>query len=493
MILKFIQSFYSKLSFSLLIGFLVIGILLVGLTDHLSQSYQNEVEQKLHVKLAQHVLEDHTLMRDGNIDAQALMQAFHNMMILGPSFEFYLLDADGKISTYSAEPGKVKRTHVGLEPIMDFFARSDAFPILGDDPRSEDKQKIFSVAPIYEDDTLHGYLYIIIGGEMYDSVVDLIKSSHQLTLAAISIAVALTFGLGATLLMFAWLTRPLRCLACDMDEFRVRGFKRSALPKSKWNKHSHDEIHKLGTAFNELVSTLNTQYQKVKNTDQLRRELISYVSHDLRTPLASLQGYLETWQLKKDLITPQQGEELISIAVKNADQMKRLIEQLFELAHLDADDIVLEMETVSIAELAQDVITKLSLDAKKKGIELIVLPQDSSIQVKGNTEKLERVFSNLLDNAVRHCSKGDRIEVKFENCADQVLVRVIDTGIGIPGDELDKIFQGHYRASNSANGKGMNNGLGLAISSRIVELHGAKLTVKSTLGTGTEFSFSLVA
>jgi signal transduction histidine kinase len=486
-----ISSFYSKLSVGLLLSFIFMGLLMLVLAQQLTQSYQNEVEQKLHAQLAQHVVDDNALLKNGEFDQGALKNAFHSMMILGPSFEFYVLDAKGSIMTFSADPSRIKREAVALDPIKQFMSKQKKYPILGDDPRSLDKHKIFSVAPITENEKLVGYLYIIIGGEIYDGIVDLLQQSHIFTLAVWSLSMALLFGLLVILLLFAMLTRPLRRLTSDMQQFRQEGFEHGQLPNSKWNKNSSDDIERLGSTFNEMASTLNSQYQKVKDTDELRRELISYVSHDLRTPLASLQGYLETWQLKHAQLSKEEGRQLITVAMNNAQHMSRLIEQLFELAHLDASDVSLVKEPVAIAELGADVLQKMALKAQDKQVTLALSPKDPSLIAMVNIEKLERVFTNLIDNAIRHCDTGDSVTILFESEADGIFVTISDTGSGIPDNELGHIFDAHFRASNSMNEKGANSGLGLAISKRIIELHDSELTAKSTLGQGSQFSFKL--
>ncbi len=490
-------SFYSKLSLGLIISFVVMGIILLVLAQYLTRSYQNEVEQKLHYQLAEHVVHDNELLKNGEIDHTALKNAFHSMMILGPSFEFYILGPQGQVKTYSAEPQRIKKQVVDIQPIQAFLSNQSNLPILGEDPRSEDTHKIFSAAPILENiqgkEVLQGYLYIIIGGEIYDGIVDLLQQSHILSLAAWSLVLAMLFGLVIILILFALLTRPLRRLTQDMQQLRQKGFEQGQLPLSQWQQNSADEIERLGSTFNEMAKTLNVQYQKVKNTDELRRELISYVSHDLRTPLASLQGYLETWHLKNKELTPQESEELINVAMRNAQHMSRLIEQLFELAHLDSETVILHTEPVCIAEFAQDVLQKMALEASKQQISLNIEPKDSSIMVMANIEKLENVITNIIDNALRHCEAGDsiNIEVLPSKNAGHFSVSIKDTGLGIAEKDLPFIFDAHFKASNSVCGKGRNSGLGLAISKRIIELHGSELKVISVLGEGVQFSFEL--
>lgn len=487
---KLIKTFYGKLSLLLLACFIVIALVLTILAKFLTQNYQSEVEQKLHLKLAEHIVHDNQLFNGDQINHSAIKHAFHGMMILGPSFEFYVINPEGKILTYSANPDRIKRQTVSVKPINDFTKGIKPLPILGDDPRSLTKKKIFSVAPIFEQDQLKGYLYIIIGGEIYDDITSLLQKSHILTLGGWSVVFILFMTLLVTLILFAMLTRPLRRLTSDIEMLREHGFESTSLIYHQWKANSGDEIERLGNSFNELTNELSKQYQKVKDTDQLRRELISYVSHDLRTPLSSLQGYLETWLLKhKD---NEADSELINVAMNNAQHMSSLIEQLFELAYLDADDVSLNIEPIYITELVHDTIRKRAPETELKDIRIDLSPKQSGIVLMGDYQKLERVFSNLIDNSLRHTQSGGCIHIKMsEQINHKWLIEVSDTGIGIPKNELRHVFTGHFRASNSVKGKGHNNGLGLAICKRIVDLHGSHLHLNSELGIGTIFSFEL--
>ncbi|MCL6416569.1 HAMP domain-containing histidine kinase [Aestuariirhabdus sp. Z084] len=486
--LKRFSTFYSKLSLALLVSFLLLVVLLMALAQQLTRTYQDEVEQRLHRDLARHIVQDNPLIRGGEIDQQALKQSFHSMMILGPSFEFYLLGSAGEVITYSADKSRIKRQSVSLEPIKAFLGASRMLPIMGDDPRSLTRQKVFSVAEIRDGDHLMGYLYIIIGGEVYDDLTALLEQSHIVKLGVWGALAALAFGLLVSLFLFALLTRPLRRLSREMTQYRQRGFDQ-VLPSSEtWSADSLDEIERLGATFNELVSVLEQQYLRVKGSDELRRELVSYISHDLRTPLAALLGYLETWQIRHG---ETEGAELVRVALENAQRVSALVEQLFELAHLDSADSRVHPEPVAIAELAQDLLQKLALAAEQQGISLSVEPRDPSLQLMADIEKLERVLTNLLDNAIRHCESGDRVWVEIEPVAGGMRVSVCDSGRGIAEEDLPHIFDPHYRGASAVTGRLGNSGLGLAISRRILQLHGSDIDVESVAGQGSRFYFVL--
>ncbi|WP_026958683.1 sensor histidine kinase [Aliagarivorans taiwanensis] len=490
------RPFYSKLVLAVLGCFTLVGGLLLGLGHKVSMDYQNEVEQKLHLDLAAYLVKESDLYRDGELNHAAITHAFHTMMILGPSFEFYILSPQGDLVTYSAKADKIKRQQVDLAPIQTFLSGDQAMPIVGDDPRSLTKQKIFSVAEIRNSQQqLVAYLYVIIGGEIYDDVAQLLQGSHILKLSSLALLGILGFSLLLVSLVFAFLTRPLRKLYDEMQQFQRQGLEQAALPENRWRPESGDEIQGLGDAFHQLAASLQEQYQKVKDTDQLRRELVSYVSHDLRTPLAALQGYLETWQLKHQQLDEQQSCQLITTAQANAERTSRLVEQLFELAHLDSADTSLNLEPMNVAELAFDVVQKLALQAEEAGVSLAVKAEPQQRLVSADIQRLERVFTNLLENAIRHSFKGGVItlEVTGDTDSDKVQVCVRDQGCGIPASDLPHIFDPHYRAANQVSDQRSHGGLGLAIVKRVIELHHSEITVHSRLGEGSAFVFQLNA
>ncbi|MFT6910585.1 MAG: signal transduction histidine kinase, partial [Oleiphilaceae bacterium] len=174
-----------------------------------------------------------------------------------------------------------------------------------------------------------------------------------------------------------------------------------------------------------------------------------------------------------------------------------LVEQLFELARLDSDQVSLDLEPVSLADLSYDVVQSLGLLAKEKAVSMKVIhPENDSLITQADLPKLERVLINLIDNAIRHCHAGDEITIELKRIQSDlkteisdIEITIRDTGIGIPKEDLPHIFDAYYRAGNSAKSKKGNSGLGLAISKKIVELHGSIIKVVSEEGEGTCFSF----
>ncbi|WP_102798655.1 sensor histidine kinase [Bowmanella denitrificans] len=481
-------SLYQRLALSLVLVFVLMLWVFYWWSSELHQRTKLEAEQRLHINLAAHLVHDNPLLAQGVYDYQGLENLFHTLMVLGPSFEFYYLDPQGRILTYSAEPQKIRRQSVSLAPILQLIEHPDAVPVLGDDPRNPNGRKIFSAAAVKHADQLQGYLYMIIGGEAYDSVFAKVRDSHGLQTIALWASLALAFLLVVLLGLFRFITLPLLRLTRSMQAFRSN----QRLPSAdNWCATSHNEVHQLGCAFTQMTAQINSQFEQLQQLDQQRRTLLADLSHDLRTPLANLQGYIETLALNDQHLSPEERRRFVEISLKNARNLKRLIDQIFELAYLEGGQVTLNQEAFPLGELLYDVVAKFSLKANEKGVKLEIVPGQCQYQVFADIAKLERVLTNLLENALRHTPKGGRVIIRVLLGKDSIKVEVEDTGVGIGRNELAYIFDARYRASNSHEDKSLHAGLGLAISKKLMALLESELRVKSELGKGTCFSFDL--
>ena len=303
---------------------------------------------------------------------------------------------------------------------------------------------------------------------------------------------AMLFFFVVMLGIFAYFTRPLRRLSKDITALRAVGFDNSKVNLAKWMPNSRNEVHQLGEAFEQMVKQINQQFDMLQKNDEHRRELLADISHDLRTPLSSLQGYIETLELNNDRVTKEQRQKYVEIALKNAQQLKGLIDQIFELAHLESGQVSLNLEAFNLAELLYDVVAKFSLQTSAKNIDISIVPECSYTQVHSDIGKLERVLSNLLENAIRHTSESGKITLVItEINLNQCQLTITDTGTGIKEEELLYIFDTRYRGSNAVQDKEKHTGLGLAITKKLLELLKSDIKVTSTLGEGTTFSFNL--
>lgn len=502
-----LKTLYGKLAAVLFVLFAGIGASYVFLTLYTTRLHIQEVSQRLHLALARNLVAESLLIKDGGINEAALKEAFHVLMVINPSIECYLLSPQGEILAYSAPPGTVKRQAVSLEPIRRFLDKEPTLPILGDDPRDTEGQKVFSVAPIpipgeasvairetaaqKTPQELEGYLYIVLGGQEYDSAAAMLRGNYIFRLSTGLAAGGLVGALLGGLYLFSIITRRAQRLAASMDRFRSGDYTQPP-DLSGWGKRSHgDEIDQLAVSFEQLANRISEQMQELEAKDQLRRVLVANVSHDLRTPLATLHGYLETLLLKDTQLTPEERRRYVEIAARHSERLGKLISELFELSKLDSRETEVHREAFSLPELIQDVTQEFQLVARNKEIGLRVQFEPQLPFVWADIRLIERAVENLIENALRHTPSGGSVTAAVQREKDQIRLDITDTGCGIPGEALDHIFDRFYRVKVDESSDRGGAGLGLAITKRILELHDSAIEVSSQVGQGTTFTFRL--
>lgn len=486
-----LRTLYGKMAVVLLGLLVFLGAIFLMVSLYSTQQYEAEVVQRVNRALAANLVGQDVLLVDGEVNEAALENVFKTLMVINPNIEVYLLDMEGRLVQHSAPPGRVLRSQVSVAPIKAFLAENAELPIVGDDPRSVDDVKVFSVSPIMVEDRYEGYLYVVLASEQYDSAVSVLRRSHLLRISLTVVVVALVVALVSGLVLFNLLTRRLRRLTGAVEGFRDSDYSDADIVRTGLASDGGDEIGRLAATFERMAERIILQVRKLRQTDALRRELVANVSHDLRTPLSSLKGYIETLELKNEQLSPEERRQYLSIAKRQSDKLGDQVEELFELARLESKEMKPELESFPIAELVQDVVQEFRLAAEQKKVRLEMrLPGDIPL-VSADIGLIQRVLQNLIQNAIKHTEEGGSVKVVLSADVQRVVVRVEDTGCGIPRDELVQIFDRFYQADAGSGMAKPTGGLGLAIVKRILELHGSAVEAASTVGEGTVFQFSL--
>ncbi len=487
------KTLYSKLAATLVALMLGVGIFYALLSQSLyEQSYQSS-NQQLNQNLAADLVREMKLIKDGKVDQNSMKEAFHVMMLVNPAIEIYFLDKIGNILSFSADPGKIKRNKIDLDPVKRFINGEGSFPLLGDDPRSLTNQKSFSVVALPTPDNPEGYLYVVLQGSQYDQIQMHEQFLALETLGITALAGSLIIGLIIGLLLFYRLTRRIRRLNQSVDQFRE--YERSTIVVENGESinadDAGDEISQLSRSFDVMASRINEQVEELQTQDNLRRELIANISHDLRTPLSAIHGYIERLKTRFGELSEDERNEFLDISLAHSERLNRMISALFELSKLEARESRPEIEPFSILELVQDVLQKFTLEAENKGLNLKFKCDHTLPLVDGDIALIDRVLSNLVDNAISCTETGGSVELILNNKGANVSVQVKDTGKGIDEKYLPTLFQRFYQADSKRRQSSHHAGLGLSITHRILELHGQNIEVDSQLGQGTTFLFQL--
>ena len=242
---------------------------------------------------------------------------------------------------------------------------------------------------------------------------------------------------------------------------------------SEWNENRENEIEKL------------------EIRESYRRQFVGNVAHELKTPIFNIQGYIDTL-LDGALEDSNINSKFLERANKSVSRMIYIVEDLDAITKLEGGKIEIEEEPVDVIELILDVVDQLEIKAKKRNVNIVVEdPRLERYMVEADIEKIKQVLINLMVNAIKYGKEGGEVLVRTFDMDENVLVEVADNGNGIAQKHLSKIFERFYRVDKSRDREQGGSGLGLSIVKHIIEAHNQSINVRSTIGTGTTFSFTL--
>jgi signal transduction histidine kinase len=452
-----------------------------------NKMHELEVVQGLSRDLAQHIAHDTQLMDANGLKPDAVRELFSQLMLVNPSVEVYLLDMDGKIVGDAAPKDRILRDRINLEPVRELLSGAP-LPILGDDPRSLDARKVFSAAPLMVMGKPSGFLYVVLLGEAHDRFAERGATSEALSTALWSIGLIALLCLLAGLAAFGWITRPLRRLTDSVGRFDINAAP-VTLPVESAEpvRQGHDEIAVLDATFKQMQNRLSEQWRTLTRQSQDRRELVANISHDLRTPLASLHGYLEVLSVKDASLSPEERRRYLGIALDQSRKVGGLAQSLLELVRLEHGFVVPVVERFSLTDLVQDIFQKFELSAEAKAVTLTPHFAPSIPGVHADLGLIERVLTNLLDNALRHTPNGGEVKVSLLPKGRFVEVTVSDSGPGIAAELREGLFLRPFNIG----GARRDGGLGLRIVHQILQLHGHRIELVDVPGQGATFRFAL--
>ena len=478
------------LAFALLL--LAFGIFVALLGRETAIEQEQETQQRLSYGLARHIVEHwpEVTSTDGS-DRAAIDELLRMLMVVNPAIQVYLLDADGRVTAYVGDPALVRTHVVDLAPVRAFLAGA-ALPLDGTDPMGGDVPRIFSAAmfPPRPDATRPpGYLYVVLQNQARAAVEGSLSQRPAWQRAAGAAAIGLVATLAIGVLVLRRLTLPLNRLARRMRGFRIDGSaEASGAPAPDG---ARDEVEAIANSFDAMRARITEQVAAREAQAAAHREVMANVAHDLRTPLTALHGHLEALSAPAAADDVERHHKLIATALAQSDKVRRLSQQLFELATLQSLDHVLQREHFRYDELVVDTVQKFEFGAPPPGVALAGSPP-GAIDFEGDLHLIERALTNLIDNAVRHAPCGEPVRVSLQCEAAQVTVWVEDRGPGLPAELARRLDAGQpLREPPLPRPGGGIGGLGLAIAQRIAALHGGSLRTLPAHGGGTRLAFAL--
>ena len=378
---------------------------------------------------------------------------------------------------------KVRLKTIDLVPVKEAISNQGLSFIQGDDPRNPGEKVIFSAAPVFDNSELSGYVYIVLQSEEYERATNAVFGSYVIRIGTMGFVITLitTFFFG--LLIIYFLTKSLRKIQLGVQEFENGNL------HARIEVKSQDEMGRLAMSINSMSDTILNNIEELKQIDGLRRELIANVSHDLRSPMAVIHGYVETYMMKKDALSEEEHEQYLHAILHNTERLNKLVNDLFELSKLEAKQVALHKEPLMINELLEEICSQFSMLAKKNQIELIAEIPRKMNPIIADAHLIGRAIQNLLDNALKYTQPNGSVKLTTAMLGEKLEIVLTNTGAGILAEDIPHVFDRYYKANNTASSQ--STGLGLAITKKIIDLHFGEILVMSIPGQQTRFSVLL--
>jgi signal transduction histidine kinase len=459
----------------------ILGIVFVMTASRFSKSYYMTAHQQLYGGIAQHLATFTQPIKNGKPDTTVTHDIIHSTMVANPSVEVYLLDTLGNITDYVVPEASVQMNKVDMTKVRAWLAAGTSKP-MGDNPKHPGEASIFSVAPVLEKGATVGYVYAVLASETQKQILASLTEDLNFRLAAYIIVAALLGAFVVGVITFFLITDSICSIAGVVKRFKDGDH------AARVHGYATGNLGVLTSTFNDMADVIVDNIEKITATDRLRQELIANVSHDLRTPLSIMQGYVETMMIKKDTLSEPEKERYLAIVQEGTRKLSGLVDQLFQYSKLEANVVSVQKEVFPLGELVSDILSSYQLKADERRIRLSLETVPALPPVFADIALTERVFQNLLDNAFKFTPDGGQITVKLAEAGQGVKIRVADTGVGIAKAYQEQIFERYKQAEMYPSGqKGI--GLGLAIVRKILELHQTTIEVVSDSGKGAAFEF----
>ena len=436
-------------------------------------------------------------------DATEFQRWLRALVLFETDTELYLLDADGTVLAKTGPAKLSPGTKVALAPVLESIEGSDAAYVMGDDPERMDAGAVIVAKPVRRAiargaSPVAGYLYLVMHTQQLpEGRWDVLRSSFARPVLGLVIAVVALTTLLAALIIVA-VTKPLQRLTRAVSSLSQRGLSEglAVAPGHPLPPATKDEFGQLTSAFEMLLDICRRQWNALRRTDHFRREGVSNLSHDLRSPLTATVACLETLDGRwGDSAERADDRRLVEIALRNARNAARMVQSLGDLAKLDEPEFHLRSEDVDAGELIGDIALRFAERAGRQGVQLLADHAAPGPRARLDVELFERAVANLVDNALKFCPGGSTVVLAAAHVDGRVEVSVVDDGPGIPAADLPLLFDRFYQSRPTvepATAEG-GRGLGLAIVKRIAELHGGDVAITSTQGHGTRVVLTLPA
>lgn len=416
------------------------------------------------------------------IDFEKFYEALGLFRRYSPRLVVLFLDEEGRVQTFDGVEHRAPASFP-VATLESAIRDESAEPALRYVAYERETRLPFSVARL-EVAGRPGYLLILLRTSNFNVFSALLFENAGLKYGSLVLLAACLAGLGIGITVFLVLTKQFSVILEAVRSYRAGDFSR------RIRLRSSNELGELSDAIDEMAEQLTHTLEELQHRDQIRRDLIANVAHDLRSPAAGIMALADVLSLGQPKLSESDLARCVQGIIDSGESLTSMVNQLFELSKLESGETRANKAECRISELMNAAAVRFGALAHRAEVELFCDLPDSVGVVLADRSLLARVFDNLLGNALKFTPKGGTITLSAEAGSTSVTFRVRDTGPGIPKEDLEKIFE-RFKQGRNSGGLDRGMGLGLAIVSQALKLHDSTIAVESTLGEGSIFSFSL--
>jgi len=384
--------------------------------------------------------------------------------------EFWVVDHTGKVLVAAADHLYCEGNTLAKSEVSELKAGKQS--IKRGQSQYFKEAVIRAVTPIHDGDKFVGAVILYAPVTGVNHAFASMKSIH---LGAI--ALGLLGAIIIALVLSRYLTKPIRELNNAAKRIAEGNF------ADRVSVLSNDELGQLGSTFNHMA-------QRLDDYERMRREFIANVSHELKSPLTSIQGFTDALIDQKSR-NPEERHNYLAIIRQETSRIIKLVDELLDISRFDAQRVQLDMDYFPMESVIRRAMSTLKPQLQNKDLSYKTVMADDLPQCFGDEDRIEQVVHNLLENAICYSPPGGEVVISAQTKESEVLVEVIDSGPGIPSEELDKVWERFYRIDKARSRHKGGTGLGLAIVREIIKKHGGKVMVKSLPGEETVFGFTI--
>lgn len=467
------SNLFRKTSMLVAVFIFLLGSLFVCITYLATLHYYQATTQRLNKDVAGHIARFTSPFENNGLNRKTADSIFFDAMVLSPSVEVYFLDTTGKVLYYHAPDSVIKQRQIPLQPLQQYMASKGREYIKAPDPKVPGENKIFSAAEVISNGRKVGYIYVILGGNNYQTVSQLLFGDHIMALALQGIAVVIALSIIISLIYIGRIRKNLVKMTQVLNAYEQGNY------AARFSEKNYNEFTPIAESFNKMADLLTYNIDRLQLSEKARKDFIANISHDLRTPLTVVRGYVETLQ-EESLNGTADTARVVSITglmYKKLEQLEVMIIQLFELSKMEAIGFRLLREPFNVAELIEEMVMGLQKTAQRSHIRLSSSGLQEMAWIEADIALVERCIQNLLDNAIRNTAENGVVEITLiRKAPKKYVINIQNTHAALAPDLVQWINSDAVHADHLVRAR---RGLGLSIVKKILQLHGYAFRVVS--------------